>query len=656
MEKPLRRTGPLAARLAATLAATALAAAAPAQTGPAATGTSRPEPLPITDTIPPPRDTPYPGTIRLAVDATDVVHGIFRVKETIPVQPGPLTLLYPKWIPGDHAPAGTIDKLAGLVITAGGKTIPWRRDTVDVSAFHVDVPDGVSAIDLQFQFLSPTDANQGRIMMTPEMLNLEWDTTTLYPAGYFVRDIRVQPSATYPAGWTSSTALRPSGTATAAGGTINYGPVAFDTLVDSPVFAGRYAKIEPLSPDVTLNVYADKPTELAISPAQLDAHKALVAQAVKLFGAQHYDHYDFLLAVSDRLGAIGLEHHRSSEDGTDGDYFTDWDKTVAGRDLLAHEFTHSWNGKFRRPADLWTPDYRTPMQNSLLWVYEGQTQFWGNVLAARAGLVTQEQARDALAAAAAAYEYLPGRSWRPLEDTTNDEIINPRRPQAYRSWQRFEDYYVEGQLIWLEVDSILRQQSHGKKSLDDFARAFFGVRDRDWGELTYRFDDIVNTLNGIVPYDWASFLHQRLDEVRPHAPLGGIESGGYKLVFTDKPGDYWKSGEFMRKTLNLSYSLGMSVGKNGRVNNVIWDGPAFSAGITPGTTLVAIDGSAYSDDDLKDAITAAKGTTTPIALLIRQGDAYRTVKVDWHGGLRYPHLQRVTKGPSSLDALYAPRK
>ena len=465
-----------------------LAGAAFAQADPALTGSSKPQPVPIVDTIPAAKDVAYPGTIALTVDATDTVRGIFRVTETIPVAAGPLVLLFPKWLPGGHSPSGTIDKFAGLVITAGGKTISWKRDLVDVFAFHLDVPAGTTEITAQFQYLSPTAENQGRVVMTPEMLNLQWDSVALYPAGYFTRGITFKPTAIYPEGWTSATALRPSGPSTAKGGRVEYAAVAFDTLVDSPVFAGKYARTETLSSRVTLNVFADKPGALAITPEELKIHRAIVDQATKLYGAQHYDHYDFLLALTDRLGGIGLEHHRSSENSQGTDYFTKWKDNAAGRDLLTHEYTHSWDGKFRRGADLWTPDFRTPMRNTYLWLYEGQTQFWGKVLSARSGLMSKDEALDALAVTAAAYEYLPGRAWRPLIDTVNDEIINPRRPMAYRSYSRFEDYYEEGQLIWLEADSLIREKSGGKKSLDDFARAFFGKTDGDWGEVTYDFD------------------------------------------------------------------------------------------------------------------------------------------------------------------------
>ena len=632
-----------------------LASVASAQTTDAPTGTSKPEPVVITDTIPAPHDTAYPGTIRLAVDATDVTHGIFRVAESIPVTAGPLTLLYAKWLPGVHSAAGPINKLAGLTVKAGGRTLPWRRDPIDVYAFHVDVPTGVASLDLSFQFLSPTAGDQGRILMTPKLLSLEWDSLALYPAGHFVRDIMVEASATYPNGWTSATALRPSGTATAAGGLVKYEPVAFDTLVDSPAIAGVNARIVPLSGDVTLDIMADRPDQLAATEAQLAPHRALVQQAERLFGAQHYNHYDFLFTLSDRLGGEGLEHHRSSEDGTNGGYFTDWENSVSMRDLLAHEFTHSWNGKFRRPADLWTPDYRTPMQGSLLWVYEGQTQFWGNVLAARSGLVAKPEALDALANVAATYDAQAGRAWRPLVDTTNDPIIASRRPAPYANWQRSEDYYSEGQLIWLDADSVIRERTVGRRSMDDFARAFFGMRDRDWGELTYRFDDVVATLNKVTPYDWAAFLHARVDAVAPKPPLDWIGRDGYRLVYTDEPGTYWKAREKWRKLADFSYSLGIVVGKEGAVSRVMWESPAFAAGLTVGTKIVAVDGQAYDDDGLKRAIVEAKGGTRPISLLIRTADVFRTVDVTWTGGLRYPHLERVGRGPAWLDALYAPR-
>ena len=332
---------------------------------------SKPQPLPIVDTIPVARDVAFPGTIRLDVTATDLDRGIIEVRETIPATPGPLVLLAPKWLPGNHGPTGQIDKLAGFIFTANGQPLRWVRDKVDVFAFHLDVPAGATSVEARFQFLSPTAEDQGRIVVTREMSNIQWDAVSLYPAGTFVRNIPVIASLTIPAGWKAATALRP--TATSSDNRITFGEVAYDTLIDSPVFAGKYFRADDLGHGITLNTVADAPKELVVPAAVLAKHRALADQAVKLFGARHFDHYDFLHAITDRMGGIGLEHHRSSEDQNDPGYFIDWEASVTDHNLLPHEFTHSWDGKFRRGADLWTPDYRTPMQDSLLWVYEGQT-------------------------------------------------------------------------------------------------------------------------------------------------------------------------------------------------------------------------------------------------------------------------------------------
>jgi predicted metalloprotease with PDZ domain len=627
-------------------AAIALAQVPPQNSLPAAT--------PKIDTIPPARDVPYPGTIQLTVDASDVTRGIFAIHEHVPVPgPGDFVLLYPKWLPGNHSPSGQINKVAGFHATANGRELDWVRDNLDVYGFHVDVPRGVSAIDVQFQYLSPTAGNQGRVVATPDLASIEWIANSLYPAGYYVRDIPVQASVVVPAGWHVATALRPSGQ---SGNRIDYPVTSYQVLMDSPLIAGAHYRKIPLSPDVTLDVMADNEHELAATPEQIAIHKRLVEQAVKLFGAQHYDHYDFLFTISDQLGGEGLEHHRSSEDGTGRGYFTEWDMQLNARNLLPHEYTHSWNGKFRRPADLWTQDYRTPMQDSLLWVYEGQTQFWGYVLGARSGMLSKQDTLDAIAATAAAYSLgTPGRVWRPLIDTTNDPIIAQRAPQPWRSWQRSEDYYSEGQLIWIDVDRIIRQQSHGRKSIDDFARAFFGVRDRDWGEFTYTLDDIVKTLNAVQPYDWRGYLQRKVYSIAPEAPLDGITQGGYRLVYTPEPTKWIMSSEKNRKYNDFTYSGGLAVGNDGRVASVLWDSAAFNAGLTIGSQIVAVNGRNFSGEALKQAIKdAAAGGTAP-QLLVHDGDVYRTVTLDWHGGLRYPRLEKVGKGPGTLDALLAPR-
>jgi predicted metalloprotease with PDZ domain len=296
------------------------------------------------------------------------------------------------------------------------------------------------------------------------------------------------------------------------------------------------------------------------------------------------------------------------------------------------------------------------MQDTMLWVYEGQTQFWGYVLGARSGMLSKQDTLDAIAATAATYSLgTPGRRWRPLEDTTNDPIIAQRSPQPWRSWQRSEDYYSEGQLIWIDVDRIIRQQSGGKRSIDDFARAFFGMRDRDFGELTYNFDDIVATLNQVQPYDWRGYLQRRVYAIAPEAPLEGITQGGYKLAFTSEPTKWIKSAEKSGKSSDLTYSGGFTVGNDGKIGSVLWDSPAFNAGITIGSEIIAINGRKFDGDALKSAIKAAAGQGPSPELLIHDGDVYRTVKLDWHGGLRYPRLEKVGTAPGTLDALLAPR-
>ena len=607
---------------------------------------SAPEATPIVDTIPVARDVAYPGVITISVDATDNTRGIFQISEKIPVaSAGPLTVLYAKWIPGHHSDSGPIKELAGISFSAGGQTLPWKRDPVDVFAFHVDVPQGATSIEAQFQYLAPTDAAQGRIVTTPDMLNLQWNAVALYPAGFYVRRIMVEASVKFPDGWKAATPLE---IASQEGATVRFKQVPFDTLVDSPIFAGANVRVETLAPGVRLNIVADQPDQLAATDEQIEFHRNLVTQAVKLFGAQHYDHYDFLLALSDRQSGIGLEHHRSSENGVTGNYFTEWKDTPARRDLLPHEYTHSWNGKFRRPFDLWTPDYRVPMQNSLLWVYEGQTQFWGLVLAARSGLLSHEETLGAIAFQAARLNTDAGRRWRPLEDTTEDPVIAQRRPKGWRSYQRSEDYYNEGMLIWIDVDSLIRELSHGERSMDDFARAFFGVNDRDWGELTYNFDDVVHTLNQVQNYDWATFLKTRVDKVSDHAPLDGFARAGYRLSYTNTPTPWFKSFEKGRKITDLSYSGGFVLGKDGEITEVAWDGPAFNAGLTVSTKIIAVNGRAFETDQLKAAIKAKK---SPLSLLVKTGDIFRTVSLNYDGGLRYPVLEKTGTGTSSLEAM-----
>lgn len=616
-------------------------------------------PLAAAQTLPALSDAPYPGVISLSVDATDLDRKIFRVRETIPASPGPLALYYPRWLPGTHSPSAALSQLSGLQVSAGGKPVAWVRDLVDSAAFHLEVPAGATALDIEFQFLTPLESGDERRVVTPDMLGVQWNAVVLYPAGYAAAKIMVQPSLRLPADWLAGTALE---LASQNGANFSFKATDLDTLVDSPVFAGRHLQRLDLDPGaraagrapVFLNVVADRASQNVVSPEQLAAHRALVTQADKVFASRHFTHYEFLLALSDQFDRIGLEHHQSSENGVKGGYFIDWAKGSTGRDLLPHEYTHSWNGKFRRPADLWTPHFNTPMRDSLLWVYEGQTQYWGAVLAARSGLVSAADARDDLAETAAWLDARAGRAWRNLQDTTNEPLLRATSGRHdWASWQRSADYYDESRLIWLEADMLIRERSNGKRSLDDFARAFFGAEPKRVQPLTYAFDDVVRELNRVQAYDWAGFLRQRLDTHDRPAPTAGIAASGWKLGWSDKPSEHYKAKMGAYKVTDFSYSLGFDLGEAAKVRSVTWGSPAFEAGMAPGATLLAVNGRAYTEDLLKEAVTAAK-SGGPVELLLKSGDLYRSVRIDWRGGLRYPTLQRIDGTPDRLATLFAP--
>ena len=599
----------------------------------------------------------FPGIIEIEVDASDIEHHVFDVRQTIPVagRTG-LKLYYPKWLPANHGPRGRIDQIAGLGFTANGERLAWRRDTTDEFAVHVDVPAGAASLDIEFQFLSPTNSSQGRVVMTAEMLNLQWTAVSLYPDGFAARDIMVRPRVRFPDGWQAATALR---VLSVEDGTTQYNDVSYEELIDSPIFAGKHFVSVDLDPGgevpVRLNVVADRQDHLAITPEQVEIHRRLVKQADRLFGPRYFEHYDFLLALTEQMGGIGLEHQQSSENSLDINLFTDWEASFGGRDLLAHEYAHSWNGKFRRPADLLTPDFHTPMGTSLLWVYEGQTEYWGHVLAARSGLMTEQQALDRLAWTAATYQHRVGRKWRPLQDTTFDPIIAGRRPQAWRSWSRSEDYYSEGLLVWLDVDTLIRKLSQNRRSLDDFARTFFGINGNSRTPVSYTFDDVVDALNSVQPHDWRILLRSRLDYTGDVAPLDGLARGGYELIYTESPSAYMSAWEAAREQLNLTFSLGIRIKTDGTVVSVLWDSPAFAAGISVGDKLIAVNGTAYSSDGLRHAIILAKDGVSAIDLILQDGDKFRSLALAYHDGLRYPHLIKQDR-EALLEEILAPRR
>ena len=627
----------------------------------------QPQPDPMPPPIAAPVDQPYVGPVKLTVDLTDNARRVASVHEDISAEPGAkeLVLLYPQWIPGSHSPNGPISKLAGIVTTVDGQRVQWVRDRVNVYAFHVPLAAGSKVVGLDFQYLSPVKRMEGRIEVSDQIADLAWNTVVMYPAGYFSRDIDFDPTLKLPAGWKYATALE---TASVDGATVRFKRTSLNKLIDSPVYSGvNYKRIE-LSPTPTdkvfLDVFADAPEDLNITPEQLETHKNLAAEADKLYGSHHYDHYDFLLLLSDKVSGIGLEHHQSSEDGLPANYFTNWAAGVGRRDLLGHEYTHSWDGKFRRPADLWTPNFNVPMRDDLLWVYEGMTQYFGNVLTARSGMRTPEETREVFARVAAGFEISPGREWRPLVDTTNQPTVSQRTPVTWVSWQRPEDYYTEGALIWLDADTKIRELTGGQKSLDDFAKLFYGPYNGSYITFTYHFDDVVKALNTVAPFDWDSFLKSRVYDLHPAVPLDGITRGGYQLVYTDTPVAWVEKAEAAGGYADFSTSLGFSIGsprddnsKNpGALSNVWWNSPAFKAGVTPDMQLLAVNGTAYTPAVLKQAIVAAENDTKPIELTFMRGNQLKTIAIDYHRGLRYPSLQRVEGTPDRLDDILAPSK
>ncbi|MGF7152209.1 putative metalloprotease with PDZ domain [Sphingomonas zeicaulis] len=607
-----------------------------------------PQPAPV----PQPADDPYFAPLRIEVDATDVVRRIYQVRQTIPVSGAePTILLYPKWLPGYHAPQASIELLAGLVVSAAGEQIEWKRHPVTVNAFHIEVPAGTSELVAEFQFLTPTDPSQGRVLVTPEMLCLQWNSVVLYPAGHYARQIEVDASLRLPERWQFATALEVE---SSHGAVIRFKRVTLDMLVDSPLIAGRHFQSEALDErgSVRLNMVSDAPEQLAATRDQLGSYRNLVIQADCLFGSRHFRHYDFLLGLSNELGSAGIEHHQSCEAITIPDLFTNWEESFVRRDAVAHEYVHSWNGKHRRGADSWSPCFELPIRNSLMWVYEGLTQYWGQVLSARSGLWTAAQARDAIGWTAAAYDVRPGSRWRPMIDTTRDPIIAARAALPWTSWQRSEDYYSEGALMWLDVDTRIRQITNDERSLDDFARAFFG-QDGLVATSTYVFEDVVETLAVICPFDWRSYLDEQITCTHPGTPLDGIGRGGYRLVYRDHPNGYEAAHAAVDGRTDLTHSLGITVTSEGRITDVLWDGPAFQAGLIVGAELLAIDGRSYTTEVLRQIVAHPRDAVGP-ELLVKVGHHVRSVTVVYGGGLRHPHLERVEGISARLDDILRP--
>jgi predicted metalloprotease with PDZ domain len=593
--------------------------------------------------------------IQIKVDATDAPRRLFHVRMSMPAKPGPLTLMYPEWIPGEHGPTGPIANFVGLRVEGGGNTLPWRRDDVNMYAFHIDVPAGVSALDIAFDFISPPDSDgfSSGAATTTELAVVNWNQLLLYPEGAASDSLSYQATLKVPAGWRYGTAL-PIQRET--GNEIEFRPAPMTTLIDSPLSAGAHYKTFDLGnangAEHYLHVAADSDRALEAPPAVVNGFKQLVTEAGALFGARHYRDYHFLYTLSDHVAHFGLEHHESSDDRTGERSLIEPDMLKSHAYLLPHEFVHSWNGKYRRPLGL-TPGggrdggYDTPMKGDLLWVYEGLTNYLGEVLAARSGLWKPEDYRESLAETAAELDNKYGRTWRPLEDTAVAAQTLYEAGSDYQTLRRSVDYYPEGSLLWLEADSIIRQLSKGAKSLDDFCRAFHGGANTGPALKTYEFGDVVAALNAVQPYDWAGFLHQRIRSTDPHAPLGGITRSGWKLVYDGTRSDFWKANEEERKITNLMYSIGISVHEDGTIADVLYGGPEQKAGVAPAVKLIAVNGRQYNPTVLREAVAAKQ----PVDLLVKNGEFYRTHRVDYTGGERYPHLVREEGTPDLLAGI-----
>ncbi len=600
--------------------------------------------------------------IEIVADLSDASRKIYHAEIDLPVAGGGLlTLTTPQWIPGNHRPTGPVSDITGVVFSIGGKPIEWRRDDVNLYEFHVNIPAGATTLHAHLDCIVTSRLSQ-------KLAVLEWEKLLLYPAHTPVRDIPVQPSLKVPAGWGVGTALQPetfgSWPVPESGSTTRFSVTNVEQLEDSPVITGQYFHEFALAPNVTpkhyIDVVSDEPEDSNLRPAVLAELSNLVRESDALYASHHYGVYHFLLTLSDVAGGEGLEHGQSSDNGVGEKGFADDAHQLAEADLLSHEFTHSWNGKYRRPVGLYQPDFATMQQGALLWVYEGMTQYLGNLLAARSGLKSQAQYRDTLAMSAAALDYRPGRGWRPTEDTAVAASILRGGNPAWFNLRRGQDYYEEGELVWLEADTLIRSKTNNKKSLDDFQKIFL-AKGGNTGPLivTYTFDELVQDLNQVMPYDWATFLHDRVGKIHPRADLAGVEQGGYKLVYKDKPNPSEREISAVSSRRggggpDCWYSIGMRMSSDGTVSDVRWDGPADKVRLAPGQKILAVNGQIFSADAIRKAIRDAKGTTQAIRLIIQADKFVSNVDIDYHDGERYPVLERVDGAPAFLDDITKP--
>jgi predicted metalloprotease with PDZ domain len=602
---------------------------------------------------------PAQNVVKLRVDATDAPRRLFHAQMTMPAKAGPMTLLYPQWIPGEHGPTGPIANLVGLKIQGGGKAIAWKRDSVNMFAFHLEVPSGVNTLDVAFDFISPPESGgfSSGSSATSELAVLNWNQLLLYPQGGASGDFQYQATLRVPNSWRYGTALP---ILRESGNEIEFQPASLATMVDSPVSTGAHYRTFDLGTEQGIPHYlhlaADSDRALEIPPAVLDQYKNLVKEAGALFGSRHFRGYHFLFTLSDHIAHFGLEHHESSDDRLGERTLIDPEPLKASAYLLPHEFVHSWNGKYRRPSGMISEgQFDTPMKGDLLWVYEGLTNYLGEILTPRSGLWTAEDYRESLAATAADLDNTFGRTWRPLEDTAVAAQVLYESGSDYGSYRRGTDFYPEGTLIWLEADVTIRQLSQGARSLDDFCRAFHGGPGGAPALKPYSFEDVVSALNTVQAYDWAGFLNQRLRSTAAHAPLGGIEHSGWKLVYDGIRSDFWKAYEERRKVTDLSYSLGFQVKEDGEISDVRYGGPAQKAGVSPSVKLIAVNGRQFTATVLREAAARTATDAKPVELLVKNGEFYQTHRVEYRGGERYPHLVRDPAAPDLLTAIIAPK-
>jgi predicted metalloprotease with PDZ domain len=596
--------------------------------------------------------------ITLSVDLTDAPRKVLHATEVMPVSPGPLTLVYPKWIPGEHGPTGPIENMAGFFITANGQPVKWERDKVDMFAYHVTVPQGVTKLEMKIDFLASSALSgfSAGGSTSENLALLSWNTLLVYPDGTNASDVMFTPSITVPTGWQFGTALDKDG---GSGLNTTFKTVSLEQLIDSPVLAGRYFREIALAPEIApkhyLDMAADGPEELALSKDHIADFDRLVRETGALYKSRHYGSYHFLVTLSDEVAHFGLEHHQSSDDRVTANTFTDDREFVLDGLLLPHEFTHSWNGKYRRPAGLATSNYQKPMEGDLLWVYEGLTEYLGDVLAARCGIWTPDQYKQRLSTIAAEYDNRPGRTWRNIQDTATAAQILYDAGGGWDNWRLNVDYYDEGELIWLDVDTTIRKMTNGKKTLDDFVAKFHGYGgDTGPKVVPYTFEDVVAGLNGVVANDWATFLRSRVDSNAYQAPLGGLENGGYKLTYSDKPNAWSDMANAESGTYDFWYSLGLHVGKSGRVSDVLKGGVSDKGGIGPGMQVVAVNGRVFTPDALKAAVRDAKDSGPAVELIVLNTGYYKVVRLDYHGGERYPQLERVSGVPDRMDDILKP--